>query len=407
MYLPYESADVEASVRQLRSLEGRGLTGSELAAQGVVEREELHPVLRRRDLISLFDTAPDLSGNDIDVSPFIRDASDRTVSVAWRDLSDDEWTTMPAPRREELCPAPVGTVKRLVSAGKSVVLDQRDGDWRFAREDDVRPTALLVLDARRGGYTPQAGFDPRSTSPVEPVEPVAEMQRSGPDGLDRDPESSGRAWVGLAEHLADTEQAARTLLDDLNPGLGEEMREAIALAARYHDLGKAHPTFVASLEKANPDSPPPTTGIVWAKSPSRAPLRHDPRHFRHELVSALLLLDPDTGLLDGVAERDLVVYLALAHHGKARLTVRAFEDEPQDTVLGVRDGSVTAATDLPGRPRLEERALSLAATRLGVGSLTDRALRLRDREDLGPFRLAFCEALVRAADGRASATGGA
>jgi CRISPR-associated endonuclease/helicase Cas3 len=28
---------------------------------------------------------------------------------------------------------------------------------------------------------------------------------------------------------------------------------------------------------------------------------------------------------------------------------------------------------------------------------------LRDREDLGPFRLAFCEAAVRSADWRASA----
>ncbi|WP_409461715.1 CRISPR-associated helicase Cas3' [Amycolatopsis sp. GA6-003] len=407
MYLPYDSDDVDASVRQLRSLEGRSLTGAELAAQDVVERDQLHPVLRRRDLISLFDTAPDLSGNDIDVSPFIRDADDRTVSVAWRDLSDDGWPTMSAPLREELCPAPVGAVKRLASAGTAVVLDQRDGVWRIAREDDVRPTALLVLAAARGGYTTRTGFDPKSTSPVDPVEPVAEKQKSGPEGLDRDPESGGQAWVGLAEHLSDTEQAARTLLDDLNPDLGQDVREAIALAARYHDLGKAHPTFIASLEKANPAAPPPTTGIVWAKSPSRTPLRHDPRHFRHELVSALLLLDPDTGLLDGVAERDLVAYLALAHHGKARLTVRAFEDEPRDTVMGVREGSVTAATDLPSGTRLEERALSLAAIRLGVGSLTDRALRLRDRADLGPFRLAFCEALVRAADGRASAKGGA
>ncbi|MFF0147008.1 CRISPR-associated Cas3 family helicase [Amycolatopsis sulphurea] len=401
MYLPYDSGDVDATVDQLRSLEGHGLTGPQLAAQDVLERDQLHPVLRRRDLIDLFDTAPDLSGNDIDVSPFIRDTIDRTVPVAWRDLSGDGWTAMPAPRREELCPAPVGAVKRVVSAGTSVVLDQRDGDWRIAREDDVRPTALLVLDAARGGYTSQTGFDPRSTSPVDPVEPAEDRQRSGPDGLDRDPESGGRAWTGLAEHLADTEHAARVLLDGLNPDLGQDLREAIALGARYHDLGKAHPTFIASLDKANPDTPPPATATVWAKSPSRTPLRHDPRHFRHELVSALLLLDPDTGLLDGVAERDLVVYLALAHHGKARLTVRAVEDEPRDTVLGVREGSVTAATDLPGT-RLEERTLSLAATHLGVGSLTDRALRLRDRKDLGPFRLAFCEALVRAADGRAS-----
>ena len=49
--------------------------------------------------------------------------------------------------------------------------------------------------------------------------------------------------------------------------------------------------------------------------------------------------------------------------------------------------------------------LSLRATTHGVDSLTSRAIALRDRTDLGPFRLAFCEALVHAADWQASAKG--
>jgi len=51
---------------------------------------------------------------------------------------------------------------------------------------------------------------------------------------------------------------------------------------------------------------------------------------------------------------------------------------------------------------LPARALSLAATRIGPGSLTGRARRLRDRADLGLFRLAFYEAVVRCADWKAS-----
>ena len=130
-------------------------------------------------------------------------------------------------------------------------------------------------------------------------------------------------------------------------------------------------------------------------------MRSQPPHFRHELVSALLL-DADTDLLADVAERDLVVYLALAHHGKVRLAVRAVVGEAEGVVLGVRDGSITRPAGLPDGSTLPSRTLSLAPLRLGPGSFMGRALRLRDRDDLGVFRLALCEALVRCADWRAS-----
>ena len=72
--------------------------------------------------------------------------------------------------------------------------------------------------------------------------------------------SRGR-WVPLGEHLADVEREARATLDGLGAGdLTLAQREAVALAGRYHDLGKAHPTFVASLERADPAHPPPVAG---------------------------------------------------------------------------------------------------------------------------------------------------
>ena len=40
-------------------------------------------VLRRNDLVSLFDTAPDLSGADLDIAPYVRDADDLDVQLAW------------------------------------------------------------------------------------------------------------------------------------------------------------------------------------------------------------------------------------------------------------------------------------------------------------------------------------
>jgi CRISPR-associated endonuclease/helicase Cas3 len=400
-HLPYEAVELDHTARVLVRLEGQAVTSEDLASAATELTRPVHPVLRRRDLLDMFDTAPDLSGNDIDVSPFIRDAAHRTAFVAWRELVDEQ-VEGGAPGRAELCPAPIGDVRDMIRDGRTRarVFDQRSGRWEPARPDDVRPTAVIVLDAARGGYQPDRGFAPLSTAPVEPVAPPTQE----PDAVDTDPHSvlpNGR-WVALAEHLADVERECRTLLDALGPQLSSGQREAVALAGRYHDLGKAHPTFMESLARA--DDSAPNGGGPWAKSPGRTPLRHDPRHFRHELVSALLLLDEATGLLDGVAEADLVTYLVLAHHGKVRLTVRAHPDEPEGTVLGVVGGSSTVDTALPVAGLLAARPVSLRATQFGTGSLTSRALRLRDRADLGPFRLAFCEAVVRSADWRASAS---
>jgi CRISPR-associated endonuclease/helicase Cas3 len=399
-HLPYEARDLDCTAVELSALEGQALTGRELAEREVAVTPQIHPVLRRRDLVDLFDTAPDLAGDDIDVSPFIRDADDRTVSVAWRKFDPDD---VRAVHRSELCQAPIAEVKDMLRSepARARIWDQVAGAWRTARREDVHPGAVIVLDAPRGGYLPERGFDARSGQAVEPgavpVEP--------PDAFDRDPLSTGCGkWVSLADHLVETETAARALTDRFGAGvdLTPLQRDAIVRAALLHDLGKAHPTFQASLVNANPDEPPPATDIPWAKSPGHRPLRHDPRHFRHELVSALWLREASAGLLDGEPEPDLVIYLVAAHHGKVRVTIRGMPNEPTGITLGVQDGSHTIGFDLNDRP-IPPVALSLRPTTHGVASLTSRALALRDRNDLGPFRLAFCEALVRAADWQASA----
>jgi CRISPR-associated endonuclease/helicase Cas3 len=398
-HLPYEASDLDSAAAGLTALEGRAMTGRELAEQKVAVTPQIHPVVRRRDLVDLFDTAPDLAGDDIDVSPFIRDVDDRTVSVAWRMFDTND---MPAVDRSELCQAPIANVKDMIQGPQCArIWDQVVGAWRPVRRDDVRPGAVIVLDALRGGYLPERGFDARSRQAVEPVAISVEV----PDAFDRDPLSTGCGkWVSLADHLVETETAARALMERLGGGidLAATQRDAIAKAALLHDLGKAHPTFQASLVNANPDEPPPSIDVPWAKSPGHRPLRHDPRHFRHELVSALWLHSPSAGLLDDEPEPDLVVYLVAAHHGKVRLTIRGLPDEPPGVTLGVQDGSCTIGFALNDRP-IPSIALSLDPTTHGVDSLTSRALVLRDRVDVGPFRLAFCEALVRAADWQASA----
>ena len=136
---------------------------------------------------------------------------------------------------------------------------------------------------------------------------------------------------------------------------------------------------------------------------SKGGARHSRPHFRHELASAL-------ALLQGGAS-DLAVYLAACHHGKVRLSIRALpgEQRPAEAgrkfARGIWDGESLPAVDLGDGAREEEVVLDLEPMLLGAGedgahSWLERMIALRDR--LGVFRLAFLECLIRAADVRAS-----
>lgn len=69
----------------------------------------------------------------------------------------------------------------------------------------------------------------------------------------------------------------------------------------------------------------------------------------------------------------------------------------------VSSATVIQLGGVPVRPMDPPAGVPKNASERDVTALG--ALALRDRADLGPFRLAFCEALVRAADWQASANG--
>ncbi len=394
-----------------------------------------HPMLRREDLLELFDTAPaDLGGARIDVAPWVGDSEGLTALVAWRFWPDREPATAePAPAGDELCPAPLPELHQ--SRTPYWIWDQVDGRWRRCEQDDISPGAVLLADAAVGGYVPDRGWSPGSHLAVPVIAPAAGHGMSL-DAIDRDPASFTGAWVDLRTHLADTEHELRALsgawsagIDPQEPsarpgpdapgfgpdvpgagpgpgvpaaGLAAGQLEAAALAARFHDLGKASGYFQDFLREGVPGGAP--RGGPWAKSPGRGG-RHTTRpYMRHELVTALALLHPQCCLLDGVAEADLVIYLAAAHHGNVRLRVgplpaESCEDPPQ--IMGVRDGDELPPVTLGNDAEIP--ALSLDTRVLdGHVSWTARMLALCDRSDLGPFRLALLEALVRIADWRAS-----
>lgn len=418
---PYVAEDVDAATIALRSLEGLTVTATSLRERDVPVARVSHAVLRKTDLIGLFDTAPDLSGNDIDVAPFIRVGDELDLHIAWRALGGqapgaDELT----PAADELCPVPAGKeLSDFLKVSQLWRLDHlgdRDSRWVRVRPQDIRPGLVLLADAAAGGYSPEQGWDPGLRTAVFPL-----LQQPPPgivtaeEGLGEDPLSCEHgAWLELERHLADVEAEVRALLDVLDPiGLPGGMREAAAVAGRLHDIGKSHEVFQDTMLRCadETDRERIAGGAPWAKSGGSRRARHSRRFFRHELASALGLLGDAASALQGVPEPELVVYLVAAHHGRVRLGIRSLPGEEQSGyTLGVREGDGLPAVRIPGG-ELPPSTLSLETVNLGrsadgVLSWSERALVLRDRLDLGPLRLGFLEAVVRLADWRASAAAG-
>jgi CRISPR-associated endonuclease/helicase Cas3 len=90
---PYSSADLAFARKKLEKLEDQSVSPRDLdhfkARENITLPFEHKHVFRRRDLLDLFDTAPDLSGNDIDIQRFVRgDDPEIDVQVFWRDVGD-------------------------------------------------------------------------------------------------------------------------------------------------------------------------------------------------------------------------------------------------------------------------------------------------------------------------------
>lgn len=409
---PYEAPSIEQAWAEAKRLDGEIVTPGSLASIAVDEPGPVQVVLRRKDLLELFDTSPDLSGNDIDVSRFIRADGDLDVTVAWRPIDpagiDPAW---PAIARDEGCPVPVGEARTWLKDGldHAFTFDPITGSWRRLRPDDIRPGARVVVDVNVGGYDPALGFSPKVKAAVEPVPIVDRPTDPTPDddtSASSDPLTTDVSGpVSLSDHLTDTERAASRLCEELGVRDGVD-RASIVRAARLHDLGKAHDAFQAALHQRAPEVDP---SIVLAKSGGGGRLAYDDptrRGFRHELVSALVLLaQPELAAVGG-ADPDLVTYLVGAHHGRVRLGLRSLPDEDERTILGVRDGDEVDRVDIGEGTTSAPAVLSLDPLALGgdvAPSWTARAMDLLDR--YGPFHLAWLEAVVRIADWRASIGG--
>jgi len=407
--VPYDENDLSRARDILNSLEGKSAAPANLPKVTDAMREEA--VLRKKDVMELFDTTNDLMGFDVDVSRFIRDTDDLSVSVFWRDLGDDGKSvpdgTQPAP--EELCSAPWQEVAKFVKDKRAAYQwDHLDKAW--SRTSAILPGALVLLPPQEGGYSSALGW---TGSKADRPAAVQSGALPYPEGDDDEPLTEEPSEKTLAEHSDEVLSAAEELIRELgSDAIGTGLEQALRKAARWHDAGKAHPVFQSFL--GNGGEKAQTTVLAKGKRASREFGR---KGFRHELASALAFLQnlPDSGRTTDT--EDLTAFIIAAHHGKLRLSIRSMphESPPQGKDIrfarGIWQGDILPGADLGGGEAVRETSLDLSIMEFGSESSgpswTDRILRLLEDPAVGPYRLAFAESLLRVADWRASMRGGA
>lgn len=495
---PYSEEQLTAALESLQKISDVGILELEVFEESLskLERDRLFPyapqhLLLRTEFDELFDTTPDLTGADIDISRFIRSGDERDLQVFWVDLPKDQRPLEKRqPQRHELCSVKFTDARNWLCGeetkssrkpnltsrmqNRAWVWDWIDGSWVAAKRSDLLPGCIVCVASDRGGYSVSRGFDPDSSEPVPELrqqtidEAVKEANTS--DNQQDNEQMSFNYWKTIAFHCHEVEQLVLEIARKLD--FGDEYRRILAQAAKWHDVGKAHPAFQSMIREG--ESLTRFPGTLLAKS-GRKHLtrphyfadedRRDERvGFRHELASALALFSvlrtyqPDHPALlgqwrewitqvdyredsvqssvsnpttDTIASRpaivrklldcspedfDLLLYLIVSHHGKVRVALysspsdQEYNDRLNDgrgmPIRGIREGDrlPPIALDMNG-DSLAELVLTLEPAAMGLSLKTGRSWRERIADVVhrfGATQLAYLEAVLRAADVRAS-----
>ena len=352
---------------------------------------------------------------------------------------------------------------KLKARMRAWVWDYLDAQWNAVREENVFPGQVLLVSTDTGGYDLKQGFSPGgmdfdALTPTQSTVPSEEEKLFDADDQENSEDLSALpCYQTIATHGGQVAQIAIELCAALAPN----SRAMFSCVGRWHDVGKVHSAFSNSIKRGALGRPDRND---LAKAPRDAWLQ--PREmyvdnigrkrpgFRHELASTLALFDvlhrhnpthpallgqclellQISGIATALEARatapanaleaeilalsaddfDLVAYLVCCHHGKVRVSWHAstFDQEANDSTLrirGVRDGEflpTLVLMDQHGKvAQLPESQLDLAPSAIGLSgrtgrSWTDRVLGLL--KTYGPFTLSYFEAIIRAADQRAS-----
>ena len=391
-------------------------------------------ILRRKDLVELFDTTPDLAGLDIDVGRYIRDGEERDVQVFWRAISK---RTPRQPKKLRRCAGNLSCsasrFQKIRRKNKTGIWywDVLEGEWQVSRSDRIAPGQIYLINAELGGYSVSLGWTGEKSKELPLLSSDDQPRNVSPrDGQSNDDESQlGRnVWQSIETHTAHVINACREIIASLPSAA--PWSEALVAAARWHDVGKAHASFQTFIIRGTNGSRRSQNRVhrqvsLETRQQTRTPL------FRHELASALAWLQ--AGHDDDPVRKSLVAYLIASHHGKVRLSIRSMPGEKAPVPAASIASDDESTTEAPvsgdllfargiwhGDPLPFDRTkklhldgfpaepitLDLSCMQMGENagqpSWTSRILALRDTPQTGIFRLAWLETLLRSADAMGS-----
>jgi CRISPR-associated endonuclease/helicase Cas3 len=200
-------------------------------------------VLRRADLLDLFDTSTDLDGNEIDISRFVRSDPDRDVYVVWRAWRGDvPPENLPEIDEGELCPAPIGDIDK-IAAKVAWCWNLAAGKW--TRPGPVYPGLTLLMHVKEGKYTKDYGWSPESRVAVTPLTKTdREIEANNAD-----PNSFQRYRQSLADHTEQVYERAASVLTLARVALGSGSWTERVLRLR-DDLGPFRLAYLEMLLRA-------------------------------------------------------------------------------------------------------------------------------------------------------------